>query len=79
MGGRVEVVKCWQRRAGHGRGWITKTPDFIQCAEARLSKELAEYLDGLRFPFEVANLLPRPVTAAGVEARAAAATEVAHA
>lgn len=78
MGGRVEVTKTWERRSGHGGGWITKTPEFIQCAEQRLGRELAEYLDGLRFPFEVANLLPRPATAVAAAAREAAAKEVAH-
>ena len=53
--------------------------DFIQCAEKRLGRELAEFLDGLAFPFEVANLLPRPATAASVAARDAAAKEVARA
>jgi hypothetical protein len=79
MGGRVEVTKVWERRAGPGGGWVTKTPDFIQCAEKRLGRELAEFLDGLRFPFEVANLLPRPATAASIAAREAAAQEVARA
>ena len=79
MGGRVEVAKVWERRAGKGGGWITNRPEFIQCAEQRLGRELAEFLDGLAFPFEVANLLPRPATAASVAARDAAAKEVARA
>lgn len=79
MGGKVEVTKVWERRAGHGGGWVTKTPDFIQCAESRLGRELAEFLDGMRFPYDVANLLPRPATAAGATAREAAAKEVARA
>ena len=78
MGGRIEVTKVWERRAGPGRGWVTKTPDFIQCAEKRLGRELAEFLDGLAFPFEVANLLPRPASAVAAAAREAAAKEVAH-
>lgn len=78
MGGRVEVAKVWERRAGKGGGWITNRPEFIQCAEQRLGRELAEYLDSLRFPFEVANLLPRPASAVAAAAREAAAKEVAH-
>ena len=79
MGGRVEVAKVWERRAGQGGGWITKTPDFIECAESRLGRELAEFLDGLSFPFAVTNLLPRPATAASVAARMACAKEVGNA
>ncbi len=78
MGGRIEVTKVWERRAGKGGGWITNRPEFIQCAEQRLGRELAEYLDSLRFPFEVANLLPRPASAVAAAAREAAAKEVAH-
>ncbi|WP_454261470.1 dATP/dGTP pyrophosphohydrolase domain-containing protein [Pseudoxanthomonas mexicana] len=69
MGGRIEVTKVWERRAGKGGGWITNRPEFIQCAEQRLGRELAEYLDSLRFPFEVANLLPRPASAVAAAAR----------
>lgn len=76
MGGRSVVTKTWERQSGPGRGWISKTPDFIECAEQRLGRELAEYLDGLPFPFDVSNLLPRPATAAGVASRAAACKEV---
>ncbi|MBD9478543.1 hypothetical protein [Pseudoxanthomonas sp. PXM02] len=79
MGGRHELVKTWERHAGKGGGWVTRTPDFVQCGEDLLGRELAEYLDGLRFPFEVANLLPSPATAAGAAAREAAAKELANA
>lgn len=78
MGGRIESTKIWARRAGSGGGWVSRTPDFIQVAEDLIGKELAEYLDGLHFPYDVANLLPRPATAAGAAAREAAAKEVAH-
>ncbi|WP_165349518.1 hypothetical protein [Xanthomonas citri] len=40
--------------------------------------ELAEFMDGLDFPFDLANMLPRRPTAAAAAAVAQAAREVAH-
>jgi hypothetical protein len=79
MGGRVESTKIWERRHGPGPGWVSRTPDFVESVEDLLGRELAEYLDAIDFPYAVANLLPRPATAAGAAAREAAAKEVARA
>lgn len=79
MGGRIESTKLWERRHGPGPGWVSRTPGFVEAVEDLLGKELAEYLDGMDFPYAVANLLPRPATAAGAAAREAAAKAVANA
>lgn len=56
-------------------GWRSTQPDFI-AAENRIGVELAEYLDALDLPTRVASMLPRPASAAGCAAMAAAAQEV---
>ncbi|WP_231895654.1 hypothetical protein [Xanthomonas fragariae] len=45
----------------------------------RISNALAEFMDDLDFPFDLANMLPRRPTAVAETAIAAAAREVAHA
>lgn len=76
MGGLHTVCRTWTENA---RGvWHTRDAEFIS-AEDRIGLELAEWLDGLNLPFKVAQMLPRPATAAGVAAMAEAAREVRHA
>lgn len=57
LGESHTVSRTWQRI---GRGlWQSHDPEFIE-AEDRIGPELAEYLDGLDLPTDVADLLPRP-------------------
>jgi len=79
MGGQHVELRRWNRYRGHGKGWMQQGGgDFIK-AEDRISRELAEYADGLNFPFAVANMLPGKRSAADVAAAADAAREVANA
>lgn len=80
MGIPMRWEQRWERRRGPGKGWalVAGPEDFME-AQAQLGLELAEYLDQLPFPFEVANLLPRPATQAASQAMAQAAKEVGHA
>lgn len=73
MGGLRTVSRTWSADADSG--WRTRDPEFIT-AEDRIGVELAEYLDGLELPSRVAQMLPRPPTAAGAAAMAEAAKEV---
>lgn len=59
MGAVTAVLQRWERRTGPGKGWalVSGPEEFIE-AEQRISTELAEYLDRLPFPFELANMLP---------------------
>ena len=59
MGGKRSEQRVWTRRVGPGRGWVCSQRDseFID-AEGHISRELAEFVDGISFPFEVANMLP---------------------
>lgn len=76
MGGLCTVSRTWS--AESPGVWRTRDQEFI-AAEDRIGVELAEYLDGLNLPFRVAQMLPKPPTAAGVAAMAEAAKEVSRA
>lgn len=73
MGGHTTVSRTW---VADGSGvWRSRDQEFI-AAEDRIGVEMAEYLDGLTLPFRVAQMLPKPPTAAGAAAMAEAAKEV---
>ncbi|NJC38351.1 hypothetical protein GGR60_002905 [Xanthomonas arboricola] len=79
MGPLRQERQCWERRRGTGTGWrLIDGPRLWTTAEDRISTELAEFMDGLDFPFDLANMLPRRPTAAAAAAVAQAAQEVAH-
>ncbi|WP_161964704.1 hypothetical protein [Xanthomonas arboricola] len=79
MGPLRQVRQSWERRRGTGTGWkLIDGPRLWTTAEDRISTELAEFMDGLDFPFDLANMLPRRPTAAAAAAVAQAAREVAH-
>lgn len=80
MGGHAGVVQRWKRRRGRGAGWRrVEGPTVFAGVGQRISPELANLVDRLPFPFELANMLPKPATAAAAIAIAAAEQEVAHA
>ncbi|QWN09881.1 hypothetical protein DGN11_05655 [Xanthomonas citri pv. fuscans] len=79
MGPIRQVRQSWERRRGTGTGWkLVDGPRLWTTAEARISTQLAEFMDGLDFPFDLANMLPRRPTAAAAAAVAQAAREVAN-
>ncbi|MEN9150370.1 hypothetical protein P2C08_12935 [Xanthomonas perforans] len=79
MGPLRQVRQSWERRRGPGTGWkLVDGPRLWTTAEDRISTELAEFMDGLDFPFDLANMLPRRPTAAAAAAVAQAAREVAN-
>lgn len=79
MGPLRQVRQSWERRRGTGTGWkLIDGPRLWTTVEDRISTELAEFMDGLDFPFDLANMLPRRPTAAAAAAVAQAAQEVAH-
>ncbi|MBB5864791.1 hypothetical protein [Xanthomonas sp. 3058] len=79
MGPLREARQSWERRSGTGTGWkLIEGPRLWTTAEDRISTELAEFMDGLDFPFDLANMLPRRPTAAAAAAVAQAAQEVAN-
>ncbi|ASK93352.1 hypothetical protein XcvCFBP7111P_19255 [Xanthomonas citri pv. vignicola] len=79
MGPLRQVRQSWERRRGTGTGWkLIDGPRLWTTAEDRISTELAEFMDGLDFPFDLANMLPRRPTAAAAAAVTQAAREVAH-
>ncbi|MGD6581354.1 hypothetical protein VWW93_11935 [Xanthomonas citri pv. citri] len=79
MGPLRQVHQSWERRRGNGRGWtLIEGPRLWARAEDSISTELAEFMDGLDFPFDLANMLPRRPTAAAAAAVAQAAREVAN-
>ncbi len=59
MGMPTFEMQAWERRAGSRLGWVQVSGprDFVD-AEDRIGLELAEYLDGLDFPYALANMLP---------------------
>lgn len=73
MGGLHTVARVWTRDPRGG--WATRDAEFI-AEEDRIGVELAEYLDALDLPTRIADMLPRPPTAAGVAAMAEAEKEV---
>ena len=77
MGGKRSEQRVWTRRVGPGKGWVCSQHDgeFIG-AEDHISRELAEFVDGIDFPFEVANMLPGKK--ASPETVAKAVQEVGH-
>lgn len=80
MGRGVTVLQRWKRRSGPGKGWwrVDGPMAFDRCADV-LSRELADLLDRLPFPYDVANMLPRAATPAAQAAIAQSQQEVAHA
>lgn len=80
MGRGVAVLQRWKRRSGPGKGWwrVDGPMAFDRCADV-LSRELADLLDRLPFPYEVANMLPRAATPAAQAAIAQSQQEVTHA
>lgn len=80
MGQHHGASQRWERRRGAGPGWrLIDGPRLWNSEEDRISTELADFMDGLAFPFALANMLPRPASAAAAQAIAAAAREVANA
>ncbi len=80
MGRGITVLQRWKRRSGAGRGWwrVEGPMTFARCDDV-LGRELADLIDSLPFPYEVANMLPRAATQAAQAAIAQAQQEVAHA
>lgn len=80
MGRGATILQRWKRRSGAGKGWwrVDGPMAFDRCADV-LSRELADLLDRLPFPYEVANMLPRAATSAAQAAIAQSQQEVAHA
>lgn len=77
MGQRHGVTQRWERRRGAGNGWqLVEGPEEFVDAEGRISTELGEFMDRLAFPFELANMLPRPASAGAAASIAQAAEEV---
>lgn len=68
MGGAQTVLRTWDRQA-NGM-WKCRDPEFI-AHEERIGIELAEFLDGMAFPFQVAAMLPRLPVIRDAAARAA--------
>ncbi|MEC3890684.1 hypothetical protein [Xanthomonas campestris] len=80
MGQHSSAAQRWERRRGPGKGWkLISGPRLFTSEAGRISNALAEFMDDLDFPFDLANMLPRRPTAAAKAAIAAAAREVAHA
>lgn len=80
MGHHTGVSQRWERRRGGGSGWrLVEGPRLWSSEQGRISTELADFMDGLDFPFALANMLPRRPSAAAARAIAAAAQEVANA
>jgi hypothetical protein len=80
MGPYQTLAQRWERRRDTGTGWKRiEGPHLWTDAEARISTELAKFMDALDFPFALANMLPRRPTAAVIEAIEAAAQEVGNA
>ncbi|QBN30914.1 hypothetical protein EBA02_02615 [Xanthomonas oryzae pv. oryzae] len=80
MGHHTSATQRWERRRGHGKGWkLVNGPRLFANEAGRISNALANFMDDLDFPFDLANMLPRRPTAAAEAAIAAAAREVAHA
>ncbi|MCL1552656.1 hypothetical protein [Xanthomonas nasturtii] len=80
MGQHSSATQRWERRRGPGTGWkLVSGPRLFTSEADRISNALAEFMDDLDFPFDLANMLPRRPTAAAEAAIAAAALEVAHA
>ncbi|HYG08245.1 MAG TPA: hypothetical protein VD865_17790 [Stenotrophomonas sp.] len=77
MGQHRGASQRWERRRGAGQGWkLVEGPRLWTADEERISTELADFMDGLDFPFALANMLPRPASAGAAAAIAAAAEEV---
>ncbi len=59
MGTPAVEMQAWERRTGSRFGWVQVSGprDFVD-AEERIGLELAEYLDGLDFPYALARMLP---------------------
>ncbi|MCD7096960.1 hypothetical protein [Stenotrophomonas sp. MMGLT7] len=77
MGGKRTEQREWTRRTGPGKGWVCSQQggQFID-TEDHISRELAEFVDGIDFPFSVANMLPGKK--ASPETVAKAVQEVGH-
>ncbi|MFS8391305.1 hypothetical protein EIQ13_14660 [Xanthomonas campestris pv. campestris] len=79
MGPLRQERQSWERRRGTGTGWkLIDGPRLWTTTKDRISTELAEFMDGLDFPFDLANMLPRRPTTAAAAAVAQAAREVAN-
>ncbi|AJQ87022.1 hypothetical protein [Xanthomonas oryzae] len=79
MGQHRSATQRWERRRG-GKGWkLISGPSLFSSEADRISNALAEFMDDLDFPFDLANMLTRRPTAAVEAVIAAAAREVAHA
>ncbi|MCS3807781.1 hypothetical protein FHY19_000773 [Xanthomonas arboricola] len=80
MGHHSSATQRWERRRGPGKGWkLISGPQLFTSEADQISNALADFMDDLDFPFDLANMLPRRPTAAAEAAIAAAALEVAHA
>ncbi|HYG06883.1 MAG TPA: hypothetical protein VD865_10815 [Stenotrophomonas sp.] len=79
MGQHRGASQRWERRRGAGQGWkLVDGPRLWTADEERISTELANFMDGLDFPFALANMLPRRPSVAVSESIAEAAREVGH-
>ncbi|MFL0336858.1 hypothetical protein [Stenotrophomonas maltophilia] len=76
MGGHRTVQQVWNRRRGSRAGWVLTKGSYPFRDQSSISPELAEFVDNLSFPFDVANMLPG--AKASPKAVAAAAQEVAN-
>ena len=80
MGQHRGASQRWERRRGSGQGWrLVEGPRLWTDEEERISPELSDFMEGVSFPFALANMLPRKSSAAAAEVIALAAQEVARA
>jgi len=79
MGQHRGETQHWERRRGSVQGWkLVEGPRHWMNEEDRISTELADFMEGLDFPFALANMLPRKSSAAAAASIAQAAREVGH-
>lgn len=75
MGGKTSVRQCWERRRERGTWALTSGPEDFVHREEQVGLELAEFVDGMGFPHDVADMLPGArASAAAVEQAAKAVT-----
>lgn len=65
MGREFKARRTFVREEGR-RGWVSRDGDFSQ-KQQRIGTELAEFLDSLELPTEVADMLPRQQAMTGAE------------
>lgn len=75
MGQQYSKELTWKRHRGSERGWVCNRPAEFIGFEDEIGRELAEYADGLNFPYAVANMLPGKRAGAAAVAEAAKAVQ----